>query len=125
MTDEIEGALNSEVPAVAELCKQVERFRGKMLRPTLVLVSGAACGIIDRRAPDNAELLKLAAVVEMVHMATLVHDDVLDEAEIRQALRRPSTTGPAMKSAVLVGRLLDRRLIQALREPQTIPNPLG
>lgn len=119
VTDEIEGALNSEVPAVAELCKQVERFRGKMLRPTLVLVSGAACGI-SIEEPPPAELLKLAAVVEMVHMATLVHDDVLDEAEIR---RRAQTINDRAgnESAVLLGDYLiaaSFRLCASLGDPE-------
>src|SRR3954470_6807079 len=72
--------LNSDVACVNTLVKHVSRFRGKMLRPTLVLLSGRACG--------NGELtdahVTIATVVEMVHMATLVHDDVLDEAELRR-----------------------------------------
>ncbi|GAB5495598.1 MAG: polyprenyl synthetase family protein [Phycisphaerales bacterium] len=119
VTDEIEAALASDVPAVADLCKQVEQFRGKMLRPTLVLVSGAACGIsIDE--PPPADLLKLAAVVEMVHMATLVHDDVLDEAEIR---RRAQTINDKAgnESAVLLGDYLiaaSFRLCASLGDPE-------
>lgn len=119
VTDEIEGALSSDVPAVAELCKQVEQFRGKMLRPTLVLVSGAACGISIEEPPPE-ELLKLAAVVEMVHMATLVHDDVLDEAEIR---RRAQTINDKAgnESAVLLGDYLiaaSFRLCASLGDPE-------
>ncbi len=101
VTDVIEDALASDVPAVSRLCKEVERFRGKMLRPTLVLVSGAACGVsTDEPAPRD--LLKLASVVEMVHMATLVHDDVLDEAEVR---RRGQTINAQAgnETAVLLG----------------------
>jgi octaprenyl-diphosphate synthase len=60
------------------LVRHVSRFRGKMLRPTLLLLSGKACGELT----DSHVVL--ATVVEMVHMATLVHDDVLDEAELRR-----------------------------------------
>jgi octaprenyl-diphosphate synthase len=49
-----------------------------MLRPTLLLLAGKAAGEL------NAAHVTLATVVEMVHMATLVHDDVLDEAELRR-----------------------------------------
>src|SRR3954454_25330228 len=70
--------LNSEIACVNTLVKHVSRFRGKMLRPTLVLLTGAACGELS-----DAHTV-LATVVEMVHMATLVHDDVLDEAELRR-----------------------------------------
>src|SRR5206468_8527835 len=69
--------LKSRLPCVNTLVKHVSRFRGKMLRPMLVLLSGRACGELT-----DAHVT-LATVVEMVHMATLVHDDVLDEAELR------------------------------------------
>ncbi len=70
--------LTSELSCVNALVKHVSRFRGKMLRPILLLLSGQAVG------PTNEAHVTLATVVEMVHMATLVHDDVLDEAELRR-----------------------------------------
>jgi octaprenyl-diphosphate synthase len=70
--------LASDLKSVNALVKHVSRFRGKMLRPSLVLLSGRACGELT----DAHNVL--ATVVEMVHMATLVHDDVLDEAELRR-----------------------------------------
>src|ERR671913_406534 len=73
--------LSSEISCVNTLVKHVSRFRGKMLRPMLVLLSGRAVG--GNRALTDAHVT-LATVVEMVHMATLVHDDVLDEAELRR-----------------------------------------
>src|SRR5581483_1511161 len=66
--------LKSELACVNTLVRHVSRFRGKMLRPLLVLLSGKASGkLIDAH-------VTIATVVEIVHMATLVHDDVLDEA---------------------------------------------
>jgi octaprenyl-diphosphate synthase len=70
--------LESDLACVNTLIKHVSRFRGKMLRPTLVLLAGRACGKLT-----EAHTV-IATVVEMVHMATLVHDDVLDEAELRR-----------------------------------------
>ena len=70
--------LSSNVACVNALVKHVGRFRGKMLRPMLVLLAGKACGKVE-----DAHVV-VATVVEMVHMATLVHDDVLDEAELRR-----------------------------------------
>jgi octaprenyl-diphosphate synthase len=70
--------LASELACVNTLVKHVSRFRGKMLRPTLVLLAAKACGEL------NEAHVVLATVVEMVHMATLVHDDVLDDAELRR-----------------------------------------
>ena len=72
--------LDSDLDGVRNLVRHVERFRGKMLRPTLVTLVGRALS-----GGDVGEAhVTLAAVVEMVHMATLVHDDVLDEAEMRR-----------------------------------------
>jgi octaprenyl-diphosphate synthase len=66
----------------------VEQYRGKMLRPTMVLLSGLAARGDAARADDEASLSDAhriaAAVVEMIHMATLVHDDVLDDAQVRR-----------------------------------------
>lgn len=91
--------LSAEDPFVRELCAHIGRFRGKMVRPALVLLAADACG---RVTPDH---LTLAAVVEMVHIATLVHDDVLDESEMR---RRVPTINclRGNEAAVLLGDLL-------------------
>ena len=71
--------LASDLSCVNTLIKHVSRFRGKMLRPMLVLLSGRAVAAGERELTDAH--VTIATVVEMVHMATLVHDDVLDEAE--------------------------------------------
>src|SRR5437762_2505038 len=71
--------LVSDLACVNALVRHVSRFHGKMLRPMLVLLSGKACG-----AELSDAHVTIATVVEMVHMATLVHDDVLDEAELRR-----------------------------------------
>lgn len=77
-----ESQLSSGFPAVDDLCRHVERYRGKMLRPTMSLVTGLAF------TPDGGALRRehdvVAATVEMIHMATLVHDDVLDDATVRR-----------------------------------------
>lgn len=91
--------LASDEAFVRDLCAHIGRYRGKMVRPALVLLSAEACG----RVTDDH--LVLAAVVEMVHMATLVHDDVLDDAELR---RRVPTVNRLRgnEAAVLLGDLL-------------------
>jgi octaprenyl-diphosphate synthase len=70
--------LESDLRCVNALVRHVSRFRGKMLRPSLLLLWGKACGELT-----DAHVT-VATVVEMVHMSTLVHDDVLDEAELRR-----------------------------------------
>jgi octaprenyl-diphosphate synthase len=70
--------LGSHFPFVQQLVDHCTDFRGKRLRPALVLLTGRACGGLRPAHPV------LAAVVEMIHTATLVHDDVLDEAMVRR-----------------------------------------
>lgn len=73
-----EGEISSENPFVRDIIAHTRRFRGKRLRPILCLLTAQANGGIQH------EHLILAAVVEMIHTATLVHDDVLDEADVRR-----------------------------------------
>ncbi len=80
-----ERQLASDLSAINGLCVHIERYRGKMLRPTLVLLTGLA----GTDEPYEGHSLNerhrvVAAVAEMIHMATLVHDDVLDEADVRR-----------------------------------------
>src|SRR3954463_6697768 len=70
--------LASRFPFVQNLVEHSADFRGKRLRPALVLLTGRACGEITPAHPV------LAAVVEMIHTAALVHDDILDDAIIRR-----------------------------------------
>jgi octaprenyl-diphosphate synthase len=74
-----DAEIQSGISIVNELTERLRADRGKLLRPRLLLLSGRAAGRVRR------EHIVLAAVVEMVHLATLVHDDVLDEAEVRRS----------------------------------------
>lgn len=64
---------------VSDVTQHVSRFQGKQIRPMLLLLTSR---MISGRADRNAAML--AASVEMIHLATLVHDDVIDEAETRR-----------------------------------------
>lgn len=91
-----DDALQSDLPFVNDLSATVRAYRGKMLRPGLLLLSARSSGRVTQVHST------LAAVVEMVHMATLVHDDVLDEAEERR--RGPTVRMlEGNKGAVLLG----------------------
>ncbi|MBK8269412.1 MAG: polyprenyl synthetase family protein [Planctomycetes bacterium] len=94
-----DAELRSDLPFVNHLTEQVRRYRGKLLRPNLLLLAGEATG------ESNRDHVVLAAGVEMVHMATLVHDDVLDEADVR---RRNVTINRMIgnEGAVLLGDFL-------------------
>jgi octaprenyl-diphosphate synthase len=91
--------LKSRFPFVQHLVDHGADFQGKRLRPALVLLCGRACGALT---PAHGVL---AAVVEMIHTATLVHDDVLDEAMVR---RHAATVNAEWgnETAVLLGDFL-------------------
>ncbi len=91
-----DAELRSDLPFVNRLVEHIRTYRGKMLRPKLLLLAGRAAGDL------NEQHIVLGAVVEMVHMATLVHDDVLDQADLR---RRGPTVNRVLdnQGAVLLG----------------------
>src|SRR5262245_13470735 len=70
--------LHTGRPGVPRLVEHLGHYRGKRLRPALLLLTARACGRV------SAEHHTLGAVVEMIHTATLVHDDVLDGAAVRR-----------------------------------------
>jgi len=71
-------ALHADSPHVQKLVEHASLFRGKQLRPALVLLAGRASGEVT-----DAHVT-IGAVVEMIHTATLLHDDVLDHATTRR-----------------------------------------
>jgi octaprenyl-diphosphate synthase len=84
---------------IERLIAHIHSQPGKMLRPGLVLLSGLCCGQL------NSEHIKVAAIFELIHEATLLHDDVIDEADKRrgqQSLNRLCGN----ESAVLLGDFL-------------------
>ncbi|MBT8483978.1 MAG: polyprenyl synthetase family protein [Phycisphaerales bacterium] len=111
-----ERQLASELSAVNGLCVHIEQYRGKMLRPTLVLLSGLSVLGDEPLTPAHRTV---AAVTEMIHMATLVHDDVLDEAEVR---RRGATVNHLWgnETAVMLG---DYLISNAFHLCSTIGDP--
>jgi octaprenyl-diphosphate synthase len=88
--------LASARPSVARLVAYLENYRGKRLRPVLLLFTARACG---RVTPAHH---LLGAVVEMIHTATLVHDDVLDEAAVRRHVATVNA-GWGNQTSILLG----------------------
>lgn len=77
-----ERELVSDLECVNVLARHVARYRGKTLRPRLAVLTALA--LDETLGGKEREVETVAAVVEMVHMATLVHDDILDEAQVRR-----------------------------------------
>lgn len=105
----IRARLHSEVLLVNQIGEYIIGSGGKRLRPALVVLSAQAFGYQGKQHHD------LAAVVEFIHTATLLHDDVVDESE----LRRGKATASAMfgnAASVLVGDFLYSRAFQMMVE---------
>jgi len=105
----IRTRLHSEVALVNQVGEYIVNSGGKRLRPALVVLSAKAFGYSGRFHHD------LAAVVEFIHTATLLHDDVVDESE----LRRGRATASALfgnAASVLVGDFLYSRAFQMMVE---------
>jgi octaprenyl-diphosphate synthase len=103
----IRARLHSEVVLVSQVSEYIINSGGKRLRPALVLLSAGAMGYAGEHQYD------LAAVVEFIHTATLLHDDVVDES----SLRRGRETANALfgnAASVLVGDFLYSRAFQMM-----------
>ena len=73
-------SLASDEPRIQQLIEQLGSFHGKMLRPALVLLVAEAVGTV------TADHVRLGAALELIHTATLIHDDMIDEASRKMAL---------------------------------------
>ena len=105
----IRARLHSEVALVGQVSEYIINSGGKRLRPALVVLSAKALGYSGKYHHD------LAAVVEFIHTATLLHDDVVDESELRRG--RPTASNLFGNAAsVLVGDFLYSRSFQMMVE---------
>ena len=95
----IHARLGSDVALVRQVAQYIVGSGGKRLRPALVLLSAGACGF---RGDSRYEL---AAVVEFIHTATLLHDDVVDASGLRRG-RKTANAEFGNAASVLVGDFL-------------------
>ena len=105
--DLIRANLNSEVPMVEEIAAYLIEAGGKRLRPLLVLLCAKACGYQGR------DHVKLAAVIEFLHTAMLLHDDVVDESDLRRGRETVNAVWGNAPS-VLVGDFLHSRAFEMM-----------
>lgn len=105
--DLIRANLNSDVPMVEEIAAYLIEAGGKRLRPLLVLLCAKACGYQGR------DHVKLAAVIEFLHTAMLLHDDVVDESDLRRG-RKTVNAAWGNPPSVLVGDFLHSRAFEMM-----------
>jgi octaprenyl-diphosphate synthase len=100
-------SLTSDVVLIRQISEYIVAGGGKRLRPALVLLAARACGY------EGDKHYTLAAVIEMIHTATLLHDDVVDESKLRRGHATANATfGNA--ASVLVGDFLYSRAFQLM-----------
>ena len=85
VVDELRRIIAADFPVIADVNEHLLRMKGKLFRPTLLLLSHQAAGGEDPPPPPG-RAVTLAAVVELIHLATLVHDDSVDHSALRRGL---------------------------------------
>ena len=109
----IRKSLHSDVVLINQVAEYIINSGGKRLRPALVLLSAGAFGEV------NARHHELAAVVEFIHTATLLHDDVVDESAMRRG-RATANTLFGNAASVLVGDFIYSRAFQMMVDVESM-----
>ena len=109
VTTYILNNLGSNVPLVERIAHYIVESGGKRLRPLLVLLAANACGY------KGEKHVPLAAVIEFIHTATLLHDDVVDHSELRRG-KATANANWGNAPSVLVGDFLYSRAFQIMVE---------
>ncbi|MEQ1511195.1 MAG: polyprenyl synthetase family protein [Lysobacteraceae bacterium] len=110
----IRRRLGSDVALVNQVAEHIIAAGGKRLRPMLLLLAARALG------HSGADAHQLAAVVEFIHTATLLHDDVVDESDLRRG-RKTANALFGNAASVLVGDFLYSRSFQLMVELERLP----
>ncbi|MDF7676730.1 polyprenyl synthetase family protein [Neisseriaceae bacterium ESL0693] len=103
----INRAVESEVALISQIGQYIISSGGKRLRPIITILSGKVLGY------DQDPLFSLAAMVEFIHTSTLLHDDVVDESDLRRG-RKTANNLFGNAAAVLVGDFLYTRAFQLM-----------
>jgi|TARA_R100000322_G_scaffold103946_4_gene66007 octaprenyl-diphosphate synthase len=109
----IRERMASEVPMVPELASHLINSGGKRLRPMLTIAASRMCGY------EGKDHIKLAATVEFLHTATLLHDDVVDESNMRRG-KKTARTIWGNQASVLVGDFLLGRAFKLMVETKSL-----
>lgn len=106
--------LKSEIPFINQLIEYILRAGGKRIRPLLVLLSARLFH------HDKGQQIELAAAIELIHTATLLHDDVVDNSSLRRG-RETANNIWGNEASVLVGDFLYSRAFQLIVKLKHLP----
>jgi octaprenyl-diphosphate synthase len=106
---ELRRIIAADFPIVSEVNDHLLHMKGKLFRPTLLLLSHQAAGSKDPRA------VTLAAVVELIHLATLVHDDSVDHSVLRRGLPTINALFSHQIAVIMGDYLYSRAIIELVR----------
>src|SRR6266704_913857 len=106
---ELRRIIAADFPIIAEVNDHLLRMKGKLFRPTLLLLSRQAAGADDPRA------VTLAAVVELIHLATLVHDDSVDHSVLRRGMPTINTLFSHQVAVIMGDYLYSRAIIELVQ----------
>lgn len=109
----IRERMSSEVPMIPELASHLINSGGKRLRPMLTIAASRICGY------TGTDHIKLAASVEFLHTATLLHDDVVDESDLRRG-KKTARMLWGNQASVLVGDFLLGRAFRLMVETKSL-----
>lgn len=110
---EFRSLVQSNVPIINDIINHIAVYKGKRLRPILLLLCSGMTGGITR------DSIRSAAMVELLHTATLIHDDVVDESDLRRGGESVNAVWGA-KASILIGDLFFSRVLYRLSQ---IENP--
>jgi len=82
--DKLKDSLNSDSPLISEVAYHLLSLKGKRLRPALVFLSFGLCGNSKHDLRADSCAMNVALAIELIHNATLLHDDVIDQSQVRR-----------------------------------------
>jgi len=106
VTDTLRDIVAADFPLIQEVTGHLLQMKGKMFRPTLLLLAHAASGRRDERA------VRLGAVIELIHLATLVHDDSVDHSALRRGMPTVNALFSHQISVIMGDYLYSRAIIE-------------
>jgi octaprenyl-diphosphate synthase len=108
--EQIRHLIEADFPLIAQVNSHLTQMQGKMFRPTLLLLSDAATS----PAPDP-RAVSLSAVVELIHLATLVHDDAVDHSVLRRGMPTINALFSHQVAVIMGDYLYSRAVIELVR----------